>query len=150
MSVPIPTQGHLPEYAHRGDAGADLRAAEDTWIAPAAFRVIPTTTRVEIPAGYFGLVAGRSGLGLKHGIALINGIGVIDASYRGEIAVGLINHGAEPFHIAKGDRIAQLILVPHVTGAFESAVVLETSDRGERGLGSTGTKTHTTRKENIL
>lgn len=150
MTVPVPTQGQLPEYAHPSDAGADLRAAVDAWISPGSFHVIPTSTRVEVPNGHFGLVAGRSGLGLKHGIALVNGIGVIDAGYRGEIAVGLVNHGHLSFQVEKGDRIAQLILVPYVTGAFESADVLNTSDRGERGLGSTGTKTHTTRKENIL
>ena len=138
--VPIPTQGALPEYARTGDAGADLCAAEEVWLTPAGFRVVSTTTRVEIPEGHFGLVAGRSGLGLKHGIALVNGIGVIDAGYRGEIAVGLINHGAQPFHVEKGDRIAQLIIVPFVTGHFESAVVLADSERGEGGLGSTGVR----------
>ncbi|MDQ1113965.1 deoxyuridine 5'-triphosphate nucleotidohydrolase [Microbacterium testaceum] len=136
--VRIATQGALPEYARAGDAGADLRAAEDVWITSSAFRTIATTTRVEIPEGHFGLVAGRSGLGLKHGIALVNGIGVIDAGYRGEIAVGLINHGAQPFHVRKGDRIAQLIITPFVTAHFESAVVLADSERGENGIGSTG------------
>ncbi|MCJ1709263.1 dUTP diphosphatase [Microbacterium sp. VKM Ac-2923] len=139
-TVPIPTQGALPEYARAGDAGADLCAADDVWLTPAGFRVINTTTRVKIPEGHFGLVAGRSGLGLKHGIALVNGIGVIDAGYRGEIAVGLINHGAQPFHVEKGDRVAQLIIVPFVTGHFESAVVLAESERGEGGFGSTGVR----------
>lgn len=138
--VPIPTQGALPAYARPGDAGADLCAADDAWITPASFRTIATTTRVEIPEGYFGLVAARSGLAIKHGIALVNGIGVIDSGYRGEIAVGLVNHGAQPFHVEKGDRVAQLLIVPFVTGHFESAVVLAESERGEGGFGSTGVR----------
>lgn len=134
----IPTRGLAPTYAHPGDAGADLRALQPSTIMPGAFVTIRTGTAVAIPAGHFGLVAGRSGLGVKHGIALVNGIGVIDSGYRGELLVGLINHGREAFQVRAGDRVAQLLIVPFVTGSFLAADALEESERGEGGFGSTG------------
>lgn len=130
--------GIHPTYAHEGDAGADLRALEKVWIDPGEFTTIRTGTTLAIPEGHFGLVAGRSGLGVKHGVSVVNGIGVIDSGYRGEILVGLINHGRNPFKVDAGDRIAQLIVVPFVTAMFESAHRLPDSPRGEGGLGSTG------------
>jgi dUTP pyrophosphatase len=136
----IPTIGRLPIYAQPGDAGADLTANEDVWLRPRTFRVIGTDTSVAIPEGHFGLVAGRSGLGIRYGIALVNGIGVIDAGYRGEIQVGLVNHSDTPFHIMPGDRIAQLIIVPFVSASFAAVKQLEASVRGIGGLGSTGVR----------
>ena len=133
----VPAEGIHPEYAHTTDAGADLRSLETAWIAPGKFRTIRTGVKLAIPEGHFGLVAGRSGLGIRYGIALINGVGVIDAGYRGEIQVGLVNHGTHPFLVRAGDRIAQLILVPFATATFETAE-LDTTTRGTGGLGSTG------------
>jgi dUTP pyrophosphatase len=133
----IPTTGTAPTYAHEGDAGADLVAIEEVWITPGAFRTIKTGTSVAIPEGHFGLVAGRSGLGIRYGIALVKGVGVLDAGYRGEIAVGLVNHGDNPFRICEGDRIAQLIIVPFVHGLFAHLGTLPESARGTGGLGST-------------
>lgn len=136
-TITVPTEGIHPEYAHDTDAGADLRSLDSLWLDPGKFRTIRTGVKLAIPEGHFGLVAGRSGLGINHGIALINGIGVIDAGYRGEIKVGLVNHGEQPFRIRTGDRVAQLILVPFATAAFEAAE-LDTTQRGTGGLGSTG------------
>lgn len=136
----IPTVGIHPTYAHETDAGADLRSLERVWIDPEKFKLIRTGTSLAIPEGHFGLVAGRSGLGVKHGISLVNGIGVIDAGYRGEICVALINHGKRPFKIDTGDRIAQLIIVPFVTANFEGVERLDDSPRGGGGFGSTGVK----------
>lgn len=134
----VPTKGIHPTYAHEGDAGADLRALQDAWVRPGQFVTIRTGTSLAIPEHHFGLVAGRSGLGIKHGITLVNGIGVIDAGYRGEIQVGLINHGRNPYKVGTGDRIAQLIIVPFTTATFTPADDLEHTARGTGGLGSTG------------
>lgn len=134
----VPTTGISPEYAHPGDAGADLRALQDAWINPGKFLTIRTGTTMAIPEGHFGLVVGRSGLGIKHGITLVNGIGIIDAGYRGEIQVGLINHGPLSFGIRAGDRIAQLIITPFVTATFTPVAEHDTTMRGTNGLGSTG------------
>lgn len=134
----VPTKGIHPTYAHPDDAGADLRALHNAWVRPGQFTTIRTGTSLAIPDGHFGLVAGRSGLGIKHGITLVNGIGVIDAGYRGEIQVGLINHGRNPYQITAGERIAQLIIVPFITAAFTAVDDLEHTARGTGGLGSTG------------
>ena len=137
---PVPTLGNVPAYATPGDAGADLIATEEAWINPTMFKVVGTGTSIAIPEGHFGIVAGRSGLGVKHGITLVNGIGVIDAGYRGEIKVALINHGAQSFHVRKGDRVAQLIVVPFVTGHFDPVDELAESVRGTGGFGSTAVR----------
>ncbi|WP_045296233.1 dUTP diphosphatase [Microbacterium trichothecenolyticum] len=139
-STPVPVVGNVPRYATFGDAGADLIATEDVWISHGEFKLIGTGTSVAIPEGHFGLVAGRSGLGIKHGIALVNGIGVIDAGYRGEIKVGLINHGSQPFKVNAGDRVAQLIIVPFVSAHFAPVLALPESERGTDGFGSTGVR----------
>lgn len=134
----VPVTGTIPHYAHPADAGADLTSTDDVWLMPGQYRTVQTGTKVAIPEGHFGLVAGRSGLGLRYGIALVNGIGVIDAGYRGEIAVGLVNHNNVAFHVMPGDRIAQLIIVPFVTARFEAVDDLDDTARGTGGLGSTG------------
>jgi len=130
----------LPAAQHEGDAGYDLRAREDTVLAPGGGRAaIPTGVAVAIPAGYAGLVLPRSGLALRHGVTCLNAPGLIDAGFRDEVRVILVNHDpAEPFKVARGDRIAQLVVLR--VEAVEWAVVGELDDtsRGTGGFGSTG------------
>lgn len=128
----------LPERASDGAAGADLRAAADTVLEPGARALVPTGFAIALSEGYEAQVRPRSGLALKHGVTVLNAPGTIDADYRGEIGVILVNHGAEAFHIARGDRIAQLVIAP-VTMAHFSEGPLPDSARGEAGFGSTGT-----------
>ena len=129
----------LPKAAHPGDAGLDLHAAEEAMIGPSGGRAsVGTGLAVEIPPGHAGLVLPRSGLAAKHGIALVNAPGLIDSGYRGEIRVLLLNTDpGEPFEIAVGDRIAQLLVVPFVE-AEPIEAQLSTSERGEGGFGSSG------------
>ncbi|MEI7886420.1 MAG: dUTP diphosphatase [Actinomycetes bacterium] len=130
----------LPEYAKPGDAGIDLRARQAITLSPAGGRaLIPTGIAVAIPQGYAGFVQPRSGLALKHGVTCLNTPGLIDAGYRGELKVLLINTDpVEPFEILRGERIAQLVIqaVEHVE--FVEVEALEESDRGQGGFGHTG------------
>jgi dUTP pyrophosphatase len=126
----------LPEYSSLGAAGADLYANEALTLAPGARAPVATGLRVEIPAGYAGLVWPRSGLAVRHGIDTL--AGVIDSDYRGEVRVVLVNHGQEPVHIEPGDRIAQLVLQKIERASFTSARELAGTIRGESGFGSTG------------
>jgi dUTP pyrophosphatase len=129
----------LPAYAHPGDAGVDLRARIDCEIAPGERMVVPTGIAIAIPEGFVGLVHPRSGLAVKHGISMVNTPGTIDAGYRGEIQVILINHDVkESFTITRFDRIAQLVIqrVEHVD--FETVAELPESVRGSGGFGSSG------------
>ena len=130
----------LPERATKGSAGLDLRACttDETCIMPGETTVLPTGLAVTLPEGSVGLVFGRSGLGIRHGIVPANAVGVIDGDYRGEILVGLTNHSAEPYIIVPGDRIAQLVIVPVLTPSVEEVSDLPETIRGEGGLGSTG------------
>lgn len=130
----------MPSYATGGSAGMDLRAFcdGDITIAPGSLVVVPTGVAVELPSGTVGIVAARSGLGVKHGITLSNGIGVIDSDYRGEIRVGLCNVSDKPYTIHPGDRIAQLLVMPVVAACLVEAEELSPSERGEGGFGSTG------------
>ena len=134
-----------PEYATPGSAAVDLRAAleedEIVTLAPGERALIPTGLAIS-PAGsgYVAIIAARSGLGIKKGVSLSNGIGVIDSDYRGEIAVGLINHGNEPFEVRRGDRIAQMMFLPVETASFLIADTLDETERGEGGFGHTGVK----------
>ncbi|MPN20768.1 Deoxyuridine 5'-triphosphate nucleotidohydrolase [bioreactor metagenome] len=105
---------------------------------PGETAVLPTGLAVALPEGSVGLVFGRSGLGIRHGIVPANAVGVIDADYRGEILVGLTNHSAEPYIIVPGDRIAQLVVVPVLTPPIEEVENLSETVRGEGGFGSTG------------
>ena len=127
-----------PAYATAGAAGADLVAAEDASIAPGAVHAVATGIALAIPEGFEGQVRPRSGLALKHSVTVLNAPGTIDADYRGEVKVILINHGAEPFRIARGDRIAQLVVAPVSTARFERVEVLPDTARGQAGFGSTG------------
>ena len=130
----------LPERATTSSSGLDLRAAveETLELAPGQRAMVPTGISVAIPAGFEGQVRARSGLAAKHGIALVNAPGTIDADYRGEIQAILINLGEGPFSIKRGDRIAQLVIAPVATCQWESVESLETTDRGQGGFGSTG------------
>jgi dUTP pyrophosphatase len=128
-----------PAYARPDDAGLDLYAAEDVTLAPGARARVRTGVAVAIPSGFAGLVLPRSGLALRHGLSLLNTPGLIDAGYRGEVMVLLVNHDpAAPAAITRGDRVAQLIVqrVEHV--ALVEVDELPPSDRGTGGFGSTG------------
>ncbi|WP_374407895.1 dUTP diphosphatase [Pelagerythrobacter sp.] len=147
MSQPIPVairrlphgQGlELPRYATEGAAGMDVVSAEDVKIAPGARHAVATGFAVAIPPGYEIQVRPRSGLALKHGIGVPNTPGTIDSDYRGEVKVILINHGVEPFAIARGDRVAQLVLAPVTRAAWDEVADLDETARGAGGFGSTG------------
>jgi dUTP diphosphatase len=134
----------LPVRAYDGDAGLDLHAAEAAELGPGERASVGTGIAVEIPEGHAGLVLPRSGLAAKHGISLVNAPGLIDAGYRGEIRVLLLNTDREvPFRIAPGDRIAQLLLVAHAAPPVVEVEELEDSERGEGGFGSSGVGTRT-------
>ncbi|MGX7926774.1 dUTP diphosphatase [Tsuneonella sp. HG094] len=128
----------LPKYTTDGAAGMDVLAAEDVTIAPGARHAVATGLAVAIPAGYEIQVRPRSGLALKHGITVPNTPGTIDSDYRGELKVILINHGSEPFAIARGDRVAQLVLAPVTQAAWDEVADLDETTRGAGGFGSTG------------
>jgi len=130
-----------PRYASAGAAGMDLTACLDgpLTLAPRALVKVPTGIAIALPSPeYVALVFARSGLGIKHGVTLSNGVGVIDSDYRGEISVGLINLSDTPYTISPGDRIAQLAVVPVVQAALTRAEELDETARGTGGFGSTG------------
>jgi dUTP pyrophosphatase len=131
----------LPAYRTRGAAGLDLEAAvtEPVTLAPGQRRLIPTGLVLEIPEGYEGQVRPRSGLALRHGISMVNAPGTIDADYRGEVGVLLVNLGQEPFVVEPRARIAQLVIAPVARARLEDAAELGTTERGGDGYGSTGT-----------
>lgn len=128
----------LPAYATAGAAGMDVVAAEEIVIAPGGRHAVATGLAVAIPPGFEIQVRPRSGLALKHGITVPNTPGTIDSDYRGELKVILINHGAEPFAIRPGDRIAQLVIAPVTRATWVEASELDETARGTGGFGSTG------------
>lgn len=128
----------LPRYATPGAAGMDVVSAEDVTLNPGARYPVATGLALAIPAGYEIQVRPRSGLALKHGITVPNTPGTIDSDYRGELKVIMINHGAEPFPIARGDRVAQLVLAPVTQGVWQEVDELDDTERGAGGFGSTG------------
>jgi dUTP pyrophosphatase len=130
----------LPTYAHPGDAGADLFASVDVVLAPRGGRaLVATGISVAIPDGYAGLVLARSGLASKHGVACLNAPGLIDSGYRGELQVVLVNTDPEiAYTVHRGDRIAQLVIVPIAIGAFVESADLPPSTRGHGGFGHSG------------
>jgi dUTP pyrophosphatase len=129
----------LPSRARSGDAGLDLYAAEAARLGPGERASVGTGIAVEIPDGHAGLVLPRSGIAARHGIALVNAPGLIDAGYRGEVRILLLNTDRlEPFEIAPGDRIAQLLVTPYATVAPVDAVELSATERGNGGFGSSG------------
>ena len=133
-------RAHPPERTRPGDAGFDLRAVEDFSMAPGDRAVVPTGIAIALPDGVAGLVVPRSGLAARHGLSVVNGPGLIDPNYRGEVRVVLVNLGAEPYAGAAGDRVAQLLLVPFWAPAVRVVGELPPSvdDRGVNGFGSTG------------
>jgi dUTP pyrophosphatase len=129
----------LPSRAYDGDAGLDLYAAHDARIEPGERCELGTGVAVAIPPGHAGLVLPRSGLAARHGIALVNAPGLIDAGYRGELRVLLLNTDRrEPFSVRAGDRVAQLLVVAFAAVAVQAVDALEGSERGGRGFGSSG------------
>ena len=129
----------LPSYAHPGDAGADLHAAVDLTLEPGERALVPTGIAMALPEGYVALVHPRSGLAAKHGISIVNAPGTIDAGYRGEVQVCLVNTDrSTPFAVRRGDRIAQLVVQRVETATFTEAEDLPDSVRGDGGYGSTG------------
>ena len=128
----------LPAYATSGAAGMDVVSAEEVTLAPGTRHAVATGLSMAIPHGYEIQVRPRSGLALKHGISVPNTPGTIDSDYRGELKVILINLGSEPFAIARGDRVAQLVLAPVVQAAWEEVAELDSTERGDGGFGSTG------------
>jgi dUTP pyrophosphatase len=133
------SSGEVPVYAHPGDAGADLYAAEAVELAPGARATVGTGVSIALPDGYVGFVVPRSGLAAKHGITIVNSPGTVDAGYRGEIRVTLLNTDtSEAYSVAVGDRIAQLVVQPVTRARFVRVERLPGSHRGQSGFGSTG------------
>jgi dUTP pyrophosphatase len=128
-----------PTYAHPGDAGADLRCTEDFLLEPGQRRLVGTGVAIALPEGFAAFVHPRSGLAARHGVTLVNAPGTVDAGYRGEIKVCMLNTDLErPVRFSRGDRIAQLVIQPVSTAAFVPVSQLPTSSRGSGGHGSTG------------
>jgi len=144
MKVKVVNKGRqpLPQYATPQSAGMDLRANLDEPITlqPLERRLIPTGLYIALPEGYEAQVRPRSGLALKKGITVLNSPGTIDADYRGEIGVLLINLSQEPFIVNDGERIAQMVIARHEQGQFEEVEVLDETERGAGGYGHTGVK----------
>jgi dUTP pyrophosphatase len=147
LKVPLQVLSHgegleLPAYATALSAGVDLRAAvtETLALAPLQRALVPTGLSLALPAGYEAQIRPRSGLALKHGLTCLNSPGTIDADYRGEVKVLLINLGQEVFNIARGERIAQMIVSPVVQVAFETRESLDETARGAGGFGHSGVK----------
>lgn len=128
----------LPAYAHPGDAGMDLRSAEDLILEPGGQALVSAGFAMALPEGYAAFVQPRSGLAAKHGISIVNTPGLIDCHYRGEVKIILINHGREPFAVSKGDRIAQMVIQRVESPRVEVVEELDDTARGAGGFGSTG------------
>ncbi|MBW8872250.1 MAG: dUTP diphosphatase [Leifsonia sp.] len=139
-SVDVPIIATVsPAYAHPGDAGADLCAAEAVTLGPGERFTMPTGVSIALPEGYAGFVVPRSGLAMRHGLTIVNAPGTVDAGYRGEIRVTLLNTDRSmPYDIAVGDRIAQLIVMPVTRARFIPVDSLPDSHRGTAGFGSSG------------
>jgi dUTP pyrophosphatase len=130
----------LPSYATAGAAGLDLLAALDcdTTLQPGEFKGVPTGIALALPKGYEAQLRPRSGLALRHGVTILNAPGTIDSDYRGEVTAILVNHGAQPFLIARGMKIAQLVIAAYAQVEWTETAVLESTARGTGGFGSTG------------
>jgi dUTP pyrophosphatase len=134
----ISPNAQLPKYAYWDDSGADICSTIDYVLKPQEIKAIPSGLRIEIPKGFELQVRPRSGYALKHGIILPNSPGTIDAGYRGEIKVIMMNLGQQPFHIKIGQRIAQVVLKPVSSAKFKEVPTISSSQRGLNGFGSTG------------
>ena len=144
LQIKVVNKGHqpLPQYATAQSAGMDLRAnlEESVVLKPLERRLIPTGLHIALPVGYEAQVRPRSGLALKKGVTVLNTPGTIDADYRGEIGVVLINLSQVDFVVEDGERIAQMVIARHEQGCFEQVEVLDETERGEGGYGHTGVK----------
>lgn len=144
MKIKVVNKGHqpLPEYATPQSAGMDLRANIDSpiMLKPMARQLVPTGLYIALPAGFEAQIRPRSGLALKHGITVLNTPGTIDADYRGELMVLLVNFSDTDFVINDGERIAQMVIARHEQGTFESVDILDETERGAGGYGHTGVK----------
>lgn len=143
LYLPLVAQDSLltPSYAHESDAAMDLRSAQNLTIEPMQRVLVKCGISIAIPEGYSGLVVPRSGLAAKHGVTVLNGPGLIDSGYRGEVCVSLVNlDPAMPFRIERGDRIAQLLIVATPKALIVPVDSLSDSDRGSDGFGSSGVK----------
>lgn len=144
MKIKVVNKGHqpLPEYATPQSAGMDLRANIDSPITlkPMARQLVPTGLCIALPAGFEAQIRPRSGLALKHGITVLNTPGTIDADYRGELMVLLVNFSDTDFVINDGERIAQMVIARHEQGIFEPVDILDETERGAGGYGHTGVK----------
>ena len=144
LKIKVVNKGHqpLPQYATPQSAGMDLRASlnEPVTLQPLERRLIPTGVYIELPVGYECQIRPRSGLALKRGLTVLNTPGTIDADYRGEVGVILVNLSAEPQVIENGERICQMVVARHETVAWESVETLDETERGAGGFGHTGTK----------
>lgn len=141
MEVRIKSEsGYLPAYETEGSAGMDLRASlkEPVTLEPGGRFLVPTGLSIELPVGYEAQIRARSGLAVKKGIGLVNGVGTIDSDYRGEIKIALINWGQEPFTISDGDRIAQMIIAKYERITWKKTDELDDTERGSGGFGHTG------------
>lgn len=134
----IHPEATLPAYAHEGDAGMDVRSVEELEILPGARALVHTGLVMMLPPGWEAQVRPRSGLALKHGVTVLNTPGTIDAGYRGEVGVILANFGSEPFRVAKGDKVAQIVVAPVVRAGIVEAAEVDDTERGAGGFGSTG------------
>ncbi|MEI8295252.1 MAG: dUTP diphosphatase [Alphaproteobacteria bacterium] len=132
----------LPAYATQGSAGMDLSASEDYSIAPGESALVHTGFAIALPPGYEAQIRPRSGLALKHGITVLNAPGTVDSDYRGELKVLLINLGREVFKIQRGHRIAQMVVAPVTTVAWQESTALPPTQRQDAGYGSTGIHIH--------
>jgi dUTP pyrophosphatase len=131
----------VPRYQSSNASGLDLAALEDTIIPSGGWRAVRTGLAIELPTGYEGQVRPRSGLAFKHGVTVVNAPGTIDADYRGEVKVALINHGSESYLVHAGERMAQLVICPVVSAEVIEVDELTATDRGGGGFGSTGRST---------
>lgn len=145
LQIPLVVMPHAqdlgaPSYATAGSAGCDLRAAvtEALTLAPGARAMVPTGLRLALPSGHEGQVRPRSGLAVRHGVTTLNAPGTIDADFRGEIHVILVNHGDQPFVVRRGDRVAQLVVAAYTRAVFDRVDELDDTERGAGGFGSTG------------
>ena len=128
----------LPSYAHEGDAGMDVRSVEELELAPGARALVHTGLVMMLPPGWEAQVRPRSGLALKHGVTVLNAPGTIDAGYRGEVGVILVNFGDRPFKVSKGDKVAQVVVAPVTRAEIVETSELDETERGAGGFGSTG------------
>lgn len=138
QEMPVVCTGEKPSYANKFAAGLDIRSNEGMYLYPGDIKDIEILLAAEIPVGHFGMVVARSGLSYKHQIKLINDVGIIDEDFRGNIGIRLINEGKEPYMIEKGDRIAQMIIIPYIQPKLVYVDELSETDRNTKGFGSTG------------